>query len=89
MKLFRQSGSDNKFQLHDLKEEELIACFNVCINYAPYIDQILKQPDASLLKIAPGSDAKQVRRNIELQKKFCESYVALWSETINQGKKKS
>jgi hypothetical protein len=89
MRLFKQPGSDNKFQLHDLTEEELIAFFNVFINYIPYIDEILKQPDKNLLKIAPGSDASQVRHNIEIQKKACTDFAGMWNETINQGKKQN
>jgi hypothetical protein len=88
MKLFKHQDRSDLFQIHQLTEDELVAAYNVCLNYKSYIEEIIKKPDDILLKIAPGSDASQVRNNLKLQLKFCDDYIMLFQETTDQGKKK-
>lgn len=87
MKLFKQAGNNNLFQIQDLTEEELIAFFNVSINYKEYLQEILKQPKEDLKKIAPGTDINQIRHNLHIQDKACADYISMWNTTINKGKK--
>lgn len=86
MNILKKHNSD-KYLLTDLSDEELIALYNLSINYGEYLQQIKKLSDESLLQTAPGMDAKQVRHNIDIQEKFCIDFIAVWQEIINTDKK--
>jgi hypothetical protein len=89
MKLFKHANSNNLFQIHEITEEELIAEYNVCLNFKGYLEEILKKPDPVLIKLAPGSDANQVRNLLNLQLKFCNDYVLMFQDTKDKGKKQN
>jgi hypothetical protein len=89
MKLFKQSANSKLYAIQELTEEDILALFNVCINYKPYIDELLKQPNFEMKKAAPGTDANQIRHNIKIQAKACMDYIGMLNETLNQGKKQN
>jgi hypothetical protein len=84
MKLFKHADND-LFQLHEMSEEDLVALYNVCLNYKSYLSQIIALPDKSLLQMAPGTSAKIVRRNFKVQLDTCDKYIDLWNRTISSG----
>lgn len=85
MKLFKHSETSKFFQVHELTDDQLIAMYNICINYKSYLEQIIKLPDAHLLKVASGIDATIVRNNLKMQFDFCEEYIKFWDTAIVEG----
>jgi hypothetical protein len=84
MKLFKHADND-MFQLHELSEDNLVGLYNVCLNYKSYLAQIVQLPDESLLTMAPGTDAKIVRRNFKVQLDTCDEYIGIFERTIHAG----
>jgi hypothetical protein len=85
MKLLKQSEGSNLFNLCDLTEDQLIAAFNVALNYGVYLEQITKLDNKSLLTLAKGTDVKTVRELLKLQETYCKDYIQLWRETTSHG----
>jgi hypothetical protein len=85
MNLFKHQDNSNLFGIDGFTDDELIAQYNVCINYKAYLSQILALPDKSLLQVAPGMDAKIVRENLKSQEKYCDNFIALWNSVISGG----
>jgi hypothetical protein len=85
MKLFKQAENSELYQLAGLTEEQLIALFNICINYKGYLKGITRLKDKDLLHFAPGSNAIEVRNNLKMQEDTCTDYMAMWQEAINAG----
>jgi hypothetical protein len=85
MNIFKHPGESDLFGLDGLTDEELIAAYNVCLNYKAYLFQIISLTDKSLLAMAPGKDANTVRSNLRLQEKYCNDYIEMWNKVINAG----
>ena len=85
MKLLKQSEQSKLFRIEGLSDDTLIALYNVCLNYKAYLSQITSLPNATLLQIAPGSSAKEVRRNLAEQEKACDDYINMWNDIIQSG----
>ena len=85
MKLLKQSEQSKLFRIEGLSDDTLIALYNVCLNYKAYLSQITSHPNATLLQIAPGSSAKEVRRNLAEQEKACDDYINMWNDIIQSG----
>jgi hypothetical protein len=86
MKLFKQSKDSDLYEIHELTDDQLIAEFNICINYKGYLSQIMKLPDKSLMVFALGKSAKELRELLKKQEDFCTEYIEMWQETLNAGK---
>jgi len=85
MNIFKHPGESDLFGIDGLTDEELIAAYNVCLNYKAYLSSIIRLSDKTLLTMAPGQDAKTVRSNLRLQEKYCNDYVEMWNKVINAG----
>jgi hypothetical protein len=85
MKLIKQKADSDLFNIEGLTDDELIAEFNICINYKSYLQQIMTLPNATLLTLAPGESVAQVRANLKAQEKYCNDFIMLWKETIEAG----
>ena len=85
MNIFKHPGDTDLYGIDGLTDEELIAAYNVCLNYKAYLFHIIRLPDESLLAMAPGKDAEIVRTNLQLQEKYCNDYIEMWNKVINAG----
>jgi hypothetical protein len=85
MKLFKTSDESALFQLHGLTDDQLIAMYNICLNYKNYLEQIKRMPDSQLLSVAPNKNVETARNNLKMQSDFCDSYVEMFKETIKKG----
>lgn len=82
MKLYKHCEASDLYQVHELTDDQLISMYNICINYKPYIEQLLKIPGSQLLKVASGIDENVVRHNLRSQLKFCDDYIQFWNTSI-------
>ena len=85
MKLLKQSEESKLFRIEGLTDDTLIALYYVCLNYKSYLSQISSLPNATLLQIAPGSSAKEVRNHLSDQEKACDDYIDMWDDIIKTG----
>ena len=82
MRLFKQENTEF-YGVADLTDEQLIAGFNICINYKGYLSGIMKLKDNELIAFAPGRSANEVRKLLKLQEKTCSDYIEMWQKNIN------
>ncbi len=81
MKILRNADSKILFQLHEIKDDQLIAMNDIHKNYRLYMQELLKMPDTELTKHARGDPAK-VRESIILQISTCIAFELAFSEVI-------
>lgn len=82
MNIFKHPGKELIYGIDNLKENELIALYNVTINYKSYLQELLKQPDQIMLQMAPGMSAKIVRKNLTDQDDACTKFIEMWNTVI-------
>ena len=81
MKIFRHADSKNLYQLHEIKDDQLIAMNDIHKNYRLYMQELLKKPDKELVQFAPG-DPSKVRESIILQITTCMAFELAFSEVV-------
>jgi hypothetical protein len=90
MKLFKHPEEGTTlYQVHELTEEQLIGIFGMCVNYKPYVAQLLKLPNSSLKKIVPGGDVQAFKESVAIQIKAADDYMVFWKEVCKNAPDKS
>lgn len=87
MKIFKQAADSELFQLHEIKDDEIIALNDICKNYKAYLLHIIKLPDHQLKEFAPGNPDK-AREAMRLQVRTCMSYEIAFNEIMHMGEPK-
>jgi hypothetical protein len=81
MKILRHADSKILFQLHEIRDDQLIALNDIAKNYRLYMQELLKKPDIELVQFAPG-DPTKVRESIILQISTCIAYELAFGEIV-------
>jgi hypothetical protein len=83
MNIFKNKENKELFGINGFTEDELVAEYNIHLNYKPYIEQILHMPDKQLLLFAPNSSAQAARDNLKLQLDTCIKFIEMYGKTLN------